>query len=247
MKDILAEERVLARLAASNTLIALDFDGTLAPIVVQRERAGMRWRTAELFEQLCSLYPCAVISGRARDDVGPRLGPAPVKYVMGNHGAEPGARLDEIERDIALARERLEPLLATWPDVELEDKRYSLSLHYRRSLHKEATLAAIVGAVACLPPFMRVVPGKLIVNIVSERARHKGQALLALRAAEQAELALYIGDDITDEDVFLLDQPERLVGVRVGESRASAAGHYLENQASVDVLLSRLITLRTSA
>jgi trehalose 6-phosphate phosphatase len=250
MKDLLSPEHapVLARLAAARALIAFDFDGTLAPIVAQREAAGMRERTIALFAQLCALYPCAVISGRAREDVCARLAGAHVKYVMGNHGAEPGAHLSELEQDMLRARlllcELLADRLATGSDVELEDKRYSLSLHYRKSAHKEAALSAIAAAVASLPSTMRVVPGKLVVNVVSAQARHKGEALLALCTAEQADAALYVGDDVTDENVFALEQSERLVCARIGESRASAAAYFLESQAAIDALLARLLGLR---
>jgi trehalose 6-phosphate phosphatase len=249
MKDLLSPEHapVLARLASARSLIAFDFDGTLAPIVPLREGAGMRQHTAELLAQVCALYPCAVISGRARDDVGARLGSAQVKFVMGNHGAEPGAHLADLELEMLRARVLLTDLLAgllATADIEIEDKRYSLSLHYRRSTEKEAALSAIGAAVARLPSTMRVVGGKLVVNIVSAHARNKGEALLALCTAEQAELALYVGDDVTDEDVFALEPGGRLVCARIGESRASAATFFLEHQAAIDSLLTQLVSLR---
>ena len=70
MKHILAPENadVLAQLAWSHVLLAFDFDGTLAPIVEDRDRAAMRERTRGLLVRLCALYPCAVISGRSRGD-----------------------------------------------------------------------------------------------------------------------------------------------------------------------------------
>lgn len=89
-----------------------------------------------------------------------------------------------------------------------------------------------------------MVPGKLVVNVVPERAPNKGDALLELRKAEQADTALYVGDDVTDEDVFELDQPGRLLSVRVGESRSSAAAYFLRNQNEMDRLLAKLIALR---
>ena len=52
-------------------------------------------------------------------------------------------------------------------------------------------------------------PGKLVVNVVPARALNKGDALIGLRTNERADTALYVGDDITDEDVFELDQPEK--------------------------------------
>lgn len=246
MRHLLSREsrEVLAQLAWSHVLVAFDFDGTLAPIVANRENAHMRARTSELFAGVCRLYPCAVISGRSQADVSARLGAAPVKYVVGNHGLEPGASLNEFKAEIAQAHESLEATLAGVSGVDLEDKRYSLAVHYRRSRNKRLAHSTILAAVAALPVRMRVIPGKRVVNVVPERAPNKGDALLDLRRAEHADTALYVGDDVTDEDVFKLDQPGRLLTVRVGESRSSAAGYFLRDQNEIDRLLARLIALR---
>jgi trehalose 6-phosphate phosphatase len=246
MRDLLSREsgEVLAQLAWSRVLVAFDFDGTLAPIVAARDDAQMRIRTSELFAKVCRLYPCAVISGRSQADVAARLGAAPVKYVVGNHGLEPGASLDEFEKEIAEARASLEETLTGIASVDIEDKRYSLALHYRRSRNKRLARSAIVAAVAALPVRVRVVPGKLVVNVVPERAPNKGEALMDLRKAEQADTALYVGDDVTDEDVFKIDQPGRLFTVRVGESKTSAAAYFLQDQSDIDRLLAALVLLR---
>jgi trehalose 6-phosphate phosphatase len=246
MRHLLSREsgEVLAQLAWSRVLVAFDFDGTLAPIVAKRGDARMRARTSELFARVCHLYPCAVISGRSQPDVSARLGAAPIKYVIGNHGLEPGASLDEFEQEVAQGRASLEEMLSGVAGVDLEDKRYSLALHYRRSKNKRLARSVILAAVAALPVRMRVVPGKLVVNVVPERAPNKGDALMELRTAEQADTALYVGDDITDEDVFELDQPGRLLTVRVGESGASAAAYFLRDQNEMDCLLAKLIALR---
>jgi len=234
----------LAQLACSRLLVAFDFDGTLAPIVANRDEAQMRTPTRELFTRVCNLYPCAVISGRGRADVSARLGGAPTKYVIGNHGLEPGANLDEFECEIERARDLLEKAFVDIGGVDLEDKRYSLALHYRRSKNKRAARAAILDRVAALRVPIRVIPGKLVVNVVPERAPNKGDALLGLRNAERADTALFVGDDVTDEDVFELDQPGRLLSVRIGESSTSAARYFLRDQGEIDRLLARLVALR---
>jgi len=246
MRPLLSREsgEVLAQLAWSRVLVAFDFDGTLAPIVSNREEARMRARTSRLFAKVCSLYPCAVISGRSLPDVAARLGPAPIQYVIGNHGLEPGGSLDEFEEEIAHAHASLREALAGMAGVDLEDKRYSLALHYRRSRNKRRARDSLLAAIAALPVRMRVIPGKLVVNVVPERAPNKGDALLELRKAAQADTALYMGDDVTDEDVFELDQPGRLLTVRVGESRSSAAAYFLRDQNEMDRLLAELVALR---
>lgn len=245
MRSILAHAHadVLARFARANALVALDFDGTLAPIVNDRERAEMRATTRDLLAELCDRYPCAVISGRGRDDVARRLGGAAVRYVVGNHGAEPSVGMATFEELVRAMRARLAVALADVPSVEIEDKRYSLAIHYRRSRSGTLTHAAeaIEAAIADLPAEARVVAGKRVVNVLPRDAPHKGVALLALQASAAADMTLYVGDDVTDEDVFELERPERLIGVRVGRSRSSAASYYIADQGRIDALLARLV------
>lgn len=249
MSELLSRDNreVLAQLASARALLAFDFDGTLAPIVADPDAAHMRPKTAALLERVCELYPCAVISGRSRPDVAARLGRARVKYIVGNHGLEPGSRLSRFEREVRRASALLAEALRAEPGIDLENKRYSLALHYRRSRTKRRARAAIQQAVAALPTPMRLIPGKLVLNVVPEGAPDKGDALLALRDTARADIALYVGDDVTDEDVFKLDQPGRLLTVRVGEARWSAATYHLPDQRAIDRLLSRFIALRAQA
>lgn len=226
-------------------LLAFDYDGTLAPIVAERQRAEMRVSTARLLVRLARLYPTAVVSGRSRADVVRRLAGAEVKHVIGNHGLEPGTDLDLFADEIEAARRSLEVALRDSPGVEIEDKRYSLSLHYRRAHRRALALAAIERAVADLPHPMRLVPGKLVANVVPTRAPNKGDAVLALRAKEGVAAVIYVGDDVTDEDVFRLGEPERPISVRVGPSKSSAAEYYLADQREMDALLFELIRLRS--
>lgn len=246
MRHLLGREggEALARLASSRALLAFDFDGTLAPIVAGRDDARMRAHTAALLRELCRRYPCAVISGRARADVRRRLEGAGVREVIGSHGVEPGPNLRAYARVMAQARRSLGAALAQEPGVDLEDKRYSLALHYRRASSRRTARASIVRAVAALPAGLRMVPGKLVVNLVPESASNKGQSLLRLRARSRAEVVLYVGDDVTDEDVFELAQSPWLVSARVGRSRVSAASYFLRDQGEIDSLLARLVELR---
>lgn len=246
MRHILARGSVdvLEQLAWARVLLAFDFDGTLAPIVEDRDAARMSVRTSRLFARVCALYPCAVISGRARRDVAQRLGATPVKYVIGNHGLEPSLGIGAFEEDIATARTLIEKAFGAAPGIDVEDKTYSLAIHYRRSRQKREARASIEALVRALPLPMRLVPGKLVVNVVPNRAPHKGDALLHLRTKEKADTALYVGDDVTDEDVFRLDQPGRVLSIRVGASRSSAATYYLRRQLEIDALLAKLADLR---
>jgi len=250
VKHILAPANVgvLAQVAGSRVLLAFDFDGTLAPIVAGRDTAAMRARTRALLTTTCTLYPCAVISGRSQRDVAARIRGVGVKHVVGNHGIEPGtgaaAEIAGLERDIAVVRPLLADALAAQQGLEIEDKRYSLAIHYRNARRKREARAAIDRAVAAMPRPMRIIAGKLVANIVPAGARNKGDILLELREQEPSDVALYIGDDVTDEDVFTIDQPGRLLSIRVGKSSKSAARFFLRDQREMDRFLACMVKLR---
>jgi trehalose 6-phosphate phosphatase len=250
MKYLLTTEAlsVLAQHARAHSLLAFDFDGTLAPIMAEPDRVQMRPETAALFSRVCTLYPCAVISGRSRTDVSSRLGGAPVRYVIGNHGIEAGPEeMPTLARPIARARTVLGLALADEQGVAIEDKHFSLSLHYRNSPSQRHALAAILEAVRALPDGLLAVPGQMVVNIVPEGAPNKGDSLLGLRARENAHGALFVGDDVTDEDAFRVDSSERLFSVRVGSSLTSAASYFVRDQSEIDDLLAWLIAFRQGA
>jgi trehalose 6-phosphate phosphatase len=248
VKPLLAQENahLLGQLASPQALLAFDFDGTLAPIVAHREEAHMRPRTRSLFALVCERFACAVISGRSRSDVGQRLAGAQVKYVIGNHGLEAPQSVLAWHEEMQDVRARLESALTLVPGVDVEDKGFSLTIHYRRATAKRGARMAIRAAVAALPYRLRTIPGKLVVNLVPADAPHKGDALLQTLRETGAQIALYVGDDVTDEDVFLLNPNPGIVGVRIGVSKTSAAGFYLRDQREIDALLTRLLALSST-
>jgi trehalose 6-phosphate phosphatase len=235
----------LSRHAADTVLLAFDFDGTLAPLVPQRDAARMRPATAVLFAAVCARYPTVVISGRARDDVLARLGLAQPVAVIGNHGREDGSgHAADHDADRALMRRAialLAPLLGG--PLDLEDKIWSLSLHIVTAPKTPSPGELLAEATALLQPLapaLRVQPGHRVINVVAAMAPHKGHALAKLLRDRQVGRALFVGDDVTDEDVFRAALPG-LIGVRVGYSPGSAAAYYLPTQHDIDRLLARLI------
>lgn len=246
MKDILAgpQQEVLKQFAWSNVLIGLDFDGTLAPIVERPDNVRVRQRTRSLLVSLATEYPVAILSGRARDDVAPRLRRVPVRAIVGNHGLEPGGDLEECRKLVSRWIPKIEALLAGEQGLEVEDKSFSVAIHYRRSRTRRASLARIRSAVASLGRGTRVIGGKLVINVLPAGAPHKGIALMRLRDELGADTALYVGDDATDEDVFALDDPGRLLCIRVGHHARSRAPYFVASQREVDDLLSLLVSIR---
>ena len=238
-----AHRDVLEQFARSRTLLAFDYDGTLAPIVRDPERAEMRPSTRRLLGAVARAYPCVVISGRSRADVRKHLRGVRLLAVLGNHGIEPwpaGARARRtVRRFLPLLRRRLDGI----PGVVIEDKGQSLSLHYRRSADKRRARREILAAAAGLAG-AKVTGGKQVLNVLPAGAPDKGVALVRARARSGCDTAVYLGDDETDEDVFALDQPGQLLAVRVGRKRASAAAYYIRRQAEIDRVLRRLLGFR---
>ncbi len=74
--------------------------------------------------------------------------------------------------------------------------------------------------------------------------RWAGFATSSERSHFACDTVIYVGDDITDEDVFQLDRPGQLLSIRVGRKQTSAAPYYIRNQAEIDRLLETLVALR---
>ncbi len=95
------------------------------------------------------------------------------------------------------------------------------------------------GLVTALEPVMRACSGVWVAHGSGSGDRDVADAQGHVRVPPGfgCDTALYVGDDDTDEDVFALDQPGRLLTIRVGRKLDSLAGYFLRNQAEIDVLL----------
>lgn len=238
-----ANEDLLEMFAWSNVLLAFDYDGTLAPLVRAPTRAPMRSSTRRLLRRASKLYPCVVISGRARGDALGRLRGVEVCLVVGNHGAEPSPGGEAMRRRVQQWLPALTARLARRQGVVIEDKGFSVAVHYRQARERNAARRAILTAARSLND-VRIIGGKLAINFLVPDAPHKGLALERERSHFACDTVIYVGDDETDEDVFQLDRPGRLLSIRVGRKRSSAAPYYIRNQAEIDRLLETLIALR---
>jgi trehalose 6-phosphate phosphatase len=236
---------VLAAFAASNVLLAFDFDGTLAPIARTPAAARMRPVTRRLLARVARSYPCVVISGRPLEDLTRLLRRVPVWHVVGDHGFESdrdnGAQGAHV-RDWA---DRLRAQLAPIRGLVIEQKKNSVTLHYRQVRDKTQARAAIADAVSHLAD-ARAIGGAEAVNLLPYAGPHKGSALLQARRAFACDTAMYVGDDDTDEDAFTSDSADRLLSIRVGTRKPSSAGYHLRTQRDIDALLRALIALRAN-
>lgn len=240
-----AGEAALATLASRPALLAFDFDGTLAPIVPRPELVEVPIGISERLRKLSHRVALAVITGRSLADVRPRLGFEP-HYLVGNHGAEGALGLHTLTPDWAAAvHERLHrhaPSLAA-AGVSVEDKGYSLALHYRLAPDAEQALRVIETALSGLEASHRIFGGKCVLNVAPAGAPDKGDALLQLVREAKVASAMFVGDDVNDEPAFARAEAG-WVTVRIGrEMPHSKARFYLESTVEMEATLERLLAL----
>lgn len=237
--------RALRHAASQPLLYAFDFDGTLAPISSDRHAVTMSPGMLHLLGELGKRAPCAIVSGRALADVAGRIN-GHVPHVIGNHGIEspltPPGSLLEAERMCAVWSQQLRNSLDVLVEkgAEIEDKRYSLTVHFRRASNPADASATALTVLRRLTPTPDLMEGKYSINVLPAGLSGKGQAAFALMHHFGRTGLFYIGDEETDETVFALTNAVTM-GVRVGKADGSRAGFYLDAQTEVEELLRRLV------
>ena len=232
----------LASFALSNVLLAFDYDGTLAPIADRPEDAHMRSETRALLTSVARCYPTVVISGRALADVTAMLSSVPLWYVYGNHGLEPPNRWSDANPNTAVWVARLTPQLPAALGVRIEDKGYSVTLHFRGVPDRDRAVAAIETAVESLPD-VTIIRGSEAINLLPRGRGNKGTALAQARDVFACHHAIYIGDEDTDEAAFA-SGGDRTLAIRVERSERSQARYHIGSQLGIDTFLRTLLDFR---
>lgn len=251
--DLLA---TLTRFVAhERILIALDFDGTLAPEVDDPARARALPAAHEALLCLRELpgVTIALISGRALVSLASASELPGDVPLVGSHGLEVrfDARdahpaIDAADRDrVRALQSRLEPLVASTSAAWLELKPAGVAVHTRlvdapaaSALHHAVTAAALE-----LDEALTVREGKNVVEF-SVRDATKGHGLRAVRARFDPDAVLFAGDDVTDEDGFAALEPHD-VGIKVGAAATCAVYRVADPEAIAHVLRT-LCALRQS-
>lgn len=242
----------LARLAnAERLLVCCDFDGTLSHLVDDPAAARPVPGAVDVLDRLGGLpgTTAAVLSGRSLEALEAVAGMPPHVQLVGSHGVE--FRAGVIDGLGAADRELLErvsractSIVAAVDGAAVEIKPASVAVHVRRAADKVKpdVLAAVLDGPGAFPG-VHVTTGKDVVEIAVVQVG-KDRALRALKDRSAADVALFVGDDVTDEDAFAALAPGD-VGVKVGEGPSQAAWR-VDAPGDVVSLLQTLATLRTS-
>jgi alpha,alpha-trehalase len=236
----------------------LDYDGTLTPIVERPERAVLDDGMREAVRRLAASCPVAVVSGRDLADVRERVAIPGIHYA-GSHGfdiagpddlrhAHPAGvealpRLDDAERRLC---EALRPVSGS----QVDRKRYSIAVHFRRVADDEVPqVEQAVDAELRRAPGLRKGHGKKVFELRPDVDWDKGSAVRWLLGTLDLErddvVPIYLGDDVTDEDAFReLAGRDHGIGIAVMDPpRQTAAKFRLKDPDAVQDFLEMLARL----
>lgn len=183
------------------TLLAFDFDGTLAPICSDPSEVRIDRGAAVLLAETTQMEGVivAIVSGRDADDLAARVN-APGAYLVGSHGLEiraPGGMLVRdtpplaIELHSELARE------IAVSGLRLESKKHALALHWRGVPYEAIEPVVEMFRRWARHAHLDVIEGRCVVE-ARRAGGGKEEALRWLTRAVGARRVVYAGDDITD-------------------------------------------------
>ena len=241
---------------ADSLLVALDFDGTLAPHVDRPEDARAVDGTRQAVQRLLDLdgVRVAFVSGRALVSLQHVADPPQDVLLTGSHGIE--MKLDAPDIEINLLAEELEQLDTLARVLEgisgavagttIERKPAGMAIHTRLATPGDSERAQREARDRLNEelPGLTVREGKNVLEF-SVRSRTKGDAIDVLRGHTDADRVFYAGDDVTDEDAFAalgdLD-----IGLKIGPG-PTLAGYRVRSPKEVTEVLNLLADLRTAA
>jgi trehalose 6-phosphate phosphatase len=234
----------------SECALLLDIDGTLLDMAPTPREV---WVPPDLATSMGKLLQrtngaLALVSGRSLNDID--LIFAPMQFpAVGGHGAE--MRLSPENESVAVhappldkeLKRRLAAIAKLSPGILLEDKGYSLALHYRLAPHAEKAIYDAVSAIrADLPNApIEVLPGKSVCEIKhSGFTKATGVIDLMTHDPFKGRRPIFIGDDVTDETVFAIMPGMNGLAFSVGCRAQGVSGHFDEPR-DVRAWLARLL------
>jgi trehalose 6-phosphate phosphatase len=244
--------RALAELARKpRLLVACDYDGTLAPITADPMTVRPLPEAVIALRSLASLpeTTAAVISGRALRELAAMSRLPSEVHLVGSHGSEfdvgflhalePGARSLHGRLVTALSR-----MIRGAEGVLMEIKPASVAVHVRQA--DQETAARVLARVKAGPATwegVQVTEGDQVLEL-SVVHTDKGDALEVLRHSAGATAALFVGDDVSAEEVFArLSGPD--LGIKVGQG-ATRAPYRIAGSPEVAAVLAFLYQERST-
>src|SRR5438874_1831000 len=220
----------------SETAVLLDIDGTLLDLAPTPREVWVPPGLAKTLHRLRQRTSgaLALVSGRSLNDIDLIFAPEQFPGV-GGHGAEMrvtgdgdavAAHAPPLDKEL---KRRLAAIARLSPGILLEDKGYSLALHYRLAPHAEKAIYAAVSLIRAdlqnAP--IEVLPGKSVCEIKhSGFTKASGVRELMTHEPFRGRRPFFIGDDVTDESVFAIMPDLDGLAFSVGRRARGVAGHF---------------------
>ena len=227
-----------------------DIDGTLLDLAPTPREVWVPPGLRETLGRLRDLTSgaLALVSGRSLNDIDLIFAPE-VFAAIGGHGAEMRIAIDSealtphappMDKEL---KRRLAAIARLSPGILLEDKGYSLALHYRLAPHAEKAIYEAVALIRSELPEapIEILPGKCVCEI-KQYGFDKATGVRELMTHEPflGRHPIFIGDDVTDESVFAIMPDIGGLAFSVGRQIMGVAGHF-EEPRDVRAWLARLI------
>lgn len=250
-------------LEGKRVMLFLDYDGTLTPIVPHPEDARISVAQRRILKTLAEKgFHVVIVSGRQLQDVKQKVGVPELIYV-GNHGFEvEGPEIKHVHPEAEALRQlfkklaaELKKALADIPGIQVENKIFTLSIHYRNARPQDAPQAMSL-FVKVLDPYIRrsqvlITEGKKVWEVRPAVPWDKAKMVLWLLTRMQVHAgrpvaAVYIGDDRTDEPAFQsLKKNGITVRVTDNPGQPTAADYFLLSPQEVYEFLKRIQKMKS--
>jgi trehalose 6-phosphate phosphatase len=233
----------------SRFAILLDVDGTLLDIAPTPQAVYVPETLRQTLAMLRARVggALALVSGRLISDLDTLFTPLRLPAV-GGHGAElrPLAESDAVEKRAVLLdqafREDLANIAARHSGVIVEDKGYSIALHYRTAPKQGIGLIHDVkhACIAWHDRSIEMLTGKAVIEI-KPAGFNKGTGVRELmsHAPFKDRMPIFVGDDKTDEDAFKVIPEYGGIAVSVGR-RIPGIDEHFNSPSDVRAWLERL-------
>jgi trehalose 6-phosphate synthase/phosphatase len=250
MDDIKVTEIKEKFRSAKNSLVLLDYDGTLVNYELIPDEARLPAHLSDILKNLIDKpgNKVFIISGRSHKDIDKLLDHLPVN-IIAEHGAiqKVGGVWKNQINDDALWKNAVIPILnqvtVKCPGSFVEEKMFSLTWHYRSAdaqsgfRHSRELIATLEEVIHSYN--LKILDGNKVVEILTN-GNGKGYAVKKLIEQNRYDFVLSIGDDTTDEEMFeFLLHNSLAYTIKVGEGD-TCARYKLESISDVTSLLNQL-------
>lgn len=233
----------------ANMAFFFDIDGTLAPIEIHPHQVRL---SETIIDQLQALEASdaivTLISGRTISDMCRVISPLRCRLI-GVHGAEyrdQNGKYHSVDLDpsLTLLAQSLRTAL-NYPGIFIENKRFSLAVHYRQVPQLEDTIWQVLTQFIRMFSYLRIQEGKQVLEIQPE-GFSKGKAILdrMLYPPFNGRYPIFIGDDVTDESGFMSVNQLGGLSIKVGQG-ITCAQYRLNSPSAVSEWLEKLLTMHT--